>query len=234
VILPLLLAAAAATPEAVPPEIARGMPPHQHVVQTLRADLNHDGRKEWIAVGEPDKAHDRGVLSVGIFEDVKGKPKLAFRQYLETKQATRAGAVVRDVPPVGQVVIVVAADPDADGNDSTFTLQIYGFHAGAYRQLLPEQPRFASQGGFTFEDRMKDAPGLELVVWTYLAGDGEATWDDHRYALDVFHFENGKWVGQDRRTFTDESFPTFEAAAKGLGIQGADLRRQIPRVAEVP
>lgn len=234
--LPLLLAAAtaAAAAPADPPEIAQGLPPGQKLVQTLRADLDRDGREEWIAVGEPARARDCGVVSIAIFDAVKGKPHLVFRQYFETKQASRAGAIVRDVPPVGRVVVLVAADPDFVGNDSTFALQLYGWRRHAYRPLLPEQPRFTSQGGFTFEDRKKDAPGEELLIWTYLEGPGEATWDEHRYALNVFHFENGRWVGQDQRTQTDESYPTWEAAAKGLGIHGPDLRRQTPRVAEVP
>lgn len=233
-IFPLLLLAASAAEPAPPAGLQEGLPPGQKLVQVLRADLDRDGREEWIAVGEPAKARDRGVLSIAIFEVVKGKPKLAFRQYLETKQASRAGAMVRDVAPVGPVVVLVAADPDPVGNDSTFTLQIFGHHRGAYRPLVPEQPRFASQGGFSFEERMKDAPGQELVLWTYLAGPDEATWDEHRYALQVFHFENGRWVGPDRRTHTEETYPSWEAAAKGLGIQGTDLRRQMPRVAEVP
>ncbi len=233
-ILALLLAATAADP-GPPPEIAKGLPPGQKLVQTLKADLDRDGRDEWIAVGEPEKSRDRGVLSIAIFRQAKGKrPQLAFRQYLEAKQATRAGAIVRDVPPVGKVVVFVAADPDPVTADSTFTLQIYGWERKEFRALLPEAPRFTSQGGFTFEDRKRDAPGQEVVVWTYLAGEGEAVWDEHRYALHVFHFENGRWVGEDRRIHTAESYPSWEAAAKGLEIQGTDLRRQMPRVAEVP
>jgi hypothetical protein len=242
VIVPLLLAAAAAAaPPAAPaaeppppPEIAEGILPEQRLVQVLHADLDRDGHKEWIAIGEPMKPKDAGKLSIAIFDEVKGKPRLQFREYVMTKQCIRAGAIVRDVPPAGPVVVFVAADPDRVANDSTFTLQIYGKRKGHYQNLLPEQPRFASQGGFSFEDRKRDTPGLELVVWTYLLDEGEDITSPHRYALNVFHFQGGRWVGQDRRTHSEEKYASYSAAAQGLKIKNPDLRRQIPRIDEVP
>lgn len=227
-------AGAAEIPKAYHKDLQAGLGRDQVLVQTLEADLNHDGKPEWIAIGEPER-QPADHVSIAIFEKPKGKaaPELIFGQRLVLQGAQKAGAVVRDIPPIGKSVVLVAAVPSKTG-DSMFLAQIYGWHEDGYKPMIPDGIDFRSQGGFSIEDVDPKVKGDEIVSWTWIPGKNEQLFDLHQYAYRIHRFDGLRFVGPDRESRTGEKLPNPDAAAKVAGAKKPDLRRQIPRVAEVP
>ncbi len=225
---PVVLAAAAPDPlAAVSHELPRG----QHAVQVLDADLDGDGKPERIAVGEPDAATP-GHVSIAIYDPSVKPHALRFAQRLSAPGLSRAGAAVVDVDGVGPVVVLVGAAPAA--GDSRFAVQLYGWQKTRFRPLVPEPIELRSQGGFAIEDVEPGKPGDELLAWTFLRGEGEQLHDQHVYAYRRWRFDGIRFVGEPRESRTDGKMPDAEAAGRAAGAKGGDLRRRIPRVAEVP
>ena len=206
----------------------------QQIVQTLTGDLDGDGKPEWIAIGEPTTRRDPHV-SVAIFEPAKGKtpPKLRFSQWLEGQSLRRAGAAIRRVAPLGNVLVLVASNAARTG-DSQFVAQIYGWNGKTFRPMVPEVIDFRSQGGFSIEDVDPSTKGDEIVAWTYLPGPDEQLFDLHRYAYKVYRWDGIRFVGPDHESRTPGKLANPEAAGTFVGAKKGDLRRQIPRIAEVP
>ncbi|WP_373044918.1 hypothetical protein [Vulgatibacter sp.] len=229
-----LPAAAAEVPKKWHASMQEQMLRDQKLVQTLTGDIDGDGKEEWISVGEPTGKLANNV-SIAIFEPAKGKqpPKLRFAQRLQGKGLERAGAVVRKISPIGNGVVLVGAAPSQVG-DSDFTLQIYGWNGKMFRPLVPEIIDFRSQGGFSIEDVDPSTPGDEVVAWTYLRGDREQLFDQHHYAYVIYRWDGIRWVGPQRESQSPEKLPGPEAAGRLAGAKKGDLRRQMPRVAEVP
>jgi hypothetical protein len=210
------------------------MPRGQKLVQTLTGDIDGDGKPEWIGVGEPTAKRDKFV-SIAIFAPAAGKaePKLRFSQWLELDNAKRAGAVVRKLAPLGNVVVLVASTAARTG-DSQFIAQIYAWNGKRFRPMVPELLDFRSQGGFSIEDVDPSTKGDEIIAWTYVLGPNEQLFDLHRYAHKVYRWDGIRFVGPDRESRTAEKLANPEVAGRAVGSKLGDLRRQIPRVAEVP
>jgi hypothetical protein len=236
-VLPLLLAAAPAAPS-IPDkwdaDLQAALPAGQRLAQKLVGDLDGDKKPEWVAIGEPAPGRD-GQVSIAIFAPPqgKGKPTLRFSQWMNVERATQAGAVIRNVKPVGPAVILVAAVPDP-GGDSVFRVNVYAYRGKDFRPLVPERLEFKSQGGFTFDDIDPESPGEELVAWTYLTEEGEQLYDYHRYAHVIFRFDGIRWARERREKRSTEKYPTPAAAAKAIGLKNEDIRKTVPRIAAAP
>ena len=206
----------------------------QKLVQTLTGDIDNDGKAEWIAVSEPT-AKRAEYVTLAIFEPAQGKnpPKLRFSQWLKADGAQRAGAIVKPVAPLGNAVVLVASTLSRSG-DNQFTAQIYAWNGKTFRPMVPEIINFRSQGGFSIEDLDPSTKGDEIVAWTFLPGENEQLFDLHRYAWQVYKWDGIRFVGPDRESQTDEKLANPEAAGRFVGSKKGDLRRQMPRVAEVP
>lgn len=236
-LLPLLLAATPAAKSAPIPahfdaDLAAGLPHGQVLVQKLVGDLDGDGKPEWVAIGEPKDAP--GQVSIAIFAPPKGagKPTLRFAQWLKLENGTRAGAVIRKVPPLKtNAVLLVAAAPSGD---NVYTANLYAFHGKDFRPLIPETLQFHSQGGFAIEDFDARYPGDEIVAWTFLPEEGEQLFDYHRYAWMTWHYDGIRWTNEVREKQTKEKFPDPAAAAKGIGLKTGDVRKTIPGIAAIP
>ncbi len=237
-LLPLLLAASpAGKPAAIPDrwdaDLEAGLPTGQVLVQKLVGDLDGDKKPEWVAVGA--SKGEAGTVSIAIFAPPAkgGKPTLRFAQWFKAPGVTVAGAVIRNIAPVGPAVVLVAGAPDPNG-DSSFFANVYAFRGNDYRGLVPEQLVFKSQGGFAIEDVDPQQPGAEIVAWTWLPEAGEQLYDYHRYAYLTWHFDGVRWVRDDREKQTAAKFPDPAAAAKAIGLKSGDLRKSVPNVAAVP
>jgi hypothetical protein len=237
-LLPILLAAAPAAKSAPIPDrfdadLQAGLPRGQVLAQKLAGDLDGDRKPEWVAVGEPKDAS--GQVSLAIFAPPKGagKPTLRFAQWLKLDGATRAGAVIRDLPPVGPAVVLVAAAPAPSG-DTVYTANVYALRGKDFRPLVPETLSFHGQGGFAIEDTDPRYPGVELVAWTYLTEDGEQLFDYHRYAWKTWHFDGVRWTDEVREKQTKDKFPNPAAAAKGIGLATGDARKSVPGISSLP
>jgi hypothetical protein len=235
-VLPLLLAAApaASIPDKWDADLQAGLPEGQVLVQKLVGDLDGDKKPEWVAIGEPRPGRP-GQVSIAIFAPPKGKgkPTLRFAQWMAAEKATKAGAVIRNVKPVGPAVILVAAIPDP-GGDSVFQVNVYAYRGKDFRPLVPEKLEFKSQGGFTFEDIDPKSAGEELVAWTYLTEEGEQLYDYHRYAHLVWRFDGIRWARDRRETQSAEKYPNAAAAGKAIGLKNPDIRKTVPGIAAVP
>jgi hypothetical protein len=116
--------------------------------------------------------------------------------------------------------------------DSRFVVQLYAHSRGQFRPLVPEPAEFRSFGGFGFADVDPAHEGEELVTVSRLLGADERVADPHRYELTRFSFDGRRFVSG-RTIRTPEPLPDAEAATRAAGLPG-DLRRALPRVAEVP
>lgn len=226
-------------PKAWHAAMADKLPTGQKLVQTLVGDLDGDGKDEWIGIGEPEGKSVLGV-SVAIFHPAQGKkpPELRFAQRLigeapEDRRPSVAGASVVRLSPIGQGLLVVAADPRRNGN-SRFIVQIYGTRGERFVPLVPEELDFHSQGGFAIEDLDPSTPGHEIATWTYVFGPDEQLFDRHRYRTQIYRWKGRRWVSPDYPDYTSEKLPSPADAARSLGVKGGDMRRLLPRVAEVP
>lgn len=226
-------ASAAEVPKKYEPELQKALPGGQKVVQTLVADLDKDGKPEWIAVGEPDSSS--GEVSVGIFTPAQGKkgPELRFAQGLRDRLLSTAGATVMDLPLAGKVVVLVGAAPVPSG-DSTFVVQMYGWTGSRFKPMIPERLTFRSQGGFAIEDVDPATPGKEIVAWSYERGEREQLHDHHVYEWNQWHWDGLRYTNWRENKKTETKMPNPDAAARAAGVKGGDLRRQMPRVATVP
>jgi len=206
----------------------------QKLVQTLVGDLDGDGRDEWIAVGEP-AGEPKHTVSVAIFSPAEGKqgPKLRFAQRVKENGLAVAGAEIRNVAPAGNVIVLAAAAPRADG-DSLFRVQMWGWDGKRFRPIVPEGIEFRSQGGFAIEDLDPSRKGDEIAVWTYQLGENEQLFDAHRYVTRIYRWDGLRFVAPDWPDRTAEKLATPDDAARLLGVKTGDLRRRMPRVAEVP
>lgn len=213
--------------------LGAGLPVGQRLAQTLVSDLDGDGKPEWIAVGEPiDRA---AGVSLAIFTPPAGKkpPELRFAQLLHERGLRLAGAEVMEVRPLGQAVVLVGAEPDKAG-DSRFVVDIYAWNGNAFRPMVPEIAEFRSQGGFSIEAGAPPYQGDELVVWTYRLGDDEQLYDRHFYEFKRWRWDGLRFKSETLETVTPEKLPDAEAARQAAGAKKPDLRRRMPRVAEVP
>lgn len=213
--------------------LAAGLPRGQRLVQTLEGDLDGDGKTEWIAIGEP-MGTPEGV-SIAIFAPPAkgGAPTLRFAQLLLGHGLQVAGAEVREVQPVGNVVVLVGAIPSRAG-DSRFRLELYGWNGESFRPLVPEEAEFRSQGGFSIEPGAPPYEGDEIVVWTYIPDPDELLYDYHHYSYRRWRFDGLRFVVESLASETDEKLPDPDAAGRAAGAKRPDLRRQMERVAEVP
>ncbi len=224
----LLLSIALAVAPPTPAALAHVLPSGQSIVQVLLADLDADGGAEGVAISEPSEG--AGEIVVTIL-DLSVKPAaVRFQQRLRGAGLARAGAVVRSVDPIGAVLVVVAAAPATA--DARFVVQLYAFSRGQFRPLVPEPAEFRSFGGFGFSDVDPARPGEELVTVRRLLGAGERVADPHRYEVDRFSWDGRRFVSG-RTIRPPELFPDAAAATRAAGLEG-DLRRELPRVAEVP
>ena len=239
-LLPLFLAAAPAgkgpaIPDKWDAALQAGLPAGQVLAQKLAGDLDGDGKPEWVAIGEP-KA-EPGQVSIAIFAAPKagGAPTLRFAQWLKVERATRAGATIRRVKPVGNVVVLVAAAPEP-GGDSAFLANAYAWikDRGDFRPMIPEELQFRSQGGFAIEDFEPATPGDEFVAWTYLPEEGEQLYDHHRYAWKVWRYDGLRWSSDVREKQSADKFADPAAAAKAIGLKTGDVRKTIPGIAAIP
>ena len=222
-------------PEAHHAALEEGLPRGQRLVQTLAGDLDGDGKPEWVAIGEPTGSG--GGVSVAIFRPAAGrrKPELRFAQLLQHPGIRVAGAEIRKVRPVGNVVVLVGATISRAG-DSIFRLELYGWNGEYFRPLVPEEATFRSQGGFSIELSYAPPPvdADEIVVWTYVPDPEEQLYDDHFYTYRRWRFDGLRFVVEDRTHYTETKQPNPAAAGRAAGAKEPDLRRRMERVAEVP
>lgn len=213
--------------------LGAGLPHGQRLVQILEADLDRDGKPEWIAIGEPEGAAE-GV-SVAIFSAPVGKapPQLRFAQVLQEQGIRVAGAEVMEVRPLGNVVVLVGADPSVVG-DSRFVVDVFGWNGKIFRPMVPETAVFRSQGGFSIEPGAMPYPYDELVVWSYRKGDDEQLYDRHHYEYRRWRWDGVRFKSETLESVTPEKIPSPEEAGIAVGAKKPDLRRRIVRVAEVP
>ncbi|HEY0840152.1 MAG TPA: hypothetical protein VGD74_08200 [Vulgatibacter sp.] len=213
--------------------LSAGLPNGQRLVQLLEADLDRDGKPEWIAIGEPDGAAE-GV-SIAIFSAPAGKapPQLRFAQVLQERGIRVAGAEVMEVRPLGMAVVLVGADPSV-GGDSRFVVDIFGWNGTIFRPMVPETALFRSQGGFSIEPGAMPYPYDELVVWSYVNGDDEQLYDRHQYEYRRWRWDGVRFKAETLETVTPEKIASPEEAGIAAGAKRPDLRRRIVRVAEVP
>ncbi|HWV39402.1 MAG TPA: hypothetical protein VN033_13110 [Vulgatibacter sp.] len=214
--------------------LGKGLPVGQRLVQTLVGDLDGDGKPEWIAVGEPTQRAAKGV-SLAIFRPAAGEkpPELRFAQLLQEPSLRVAGAQVMEVRPLGQAVVLVGAEPNRAG-DSRFVVEIYAWNGEAFRPMVPQIAEFRSQGGFSIEPGEPPYQGDELVVWTYRLGEDEQLYDWHFYEFKRWRWDGVRFKSETLETVTPEKLPDPDAARRAARAKKPDLRRQMPRVAEVP
>lgn len=220
--------ALAAAPAPKAEELAAALPRGQAIVQLFAAELDEEPGEETIALSEPTDG--QGELVVTIFDRSVQPAAVRFQQRIRGAGLARVGGVVRRVEPIGPVVVVVGAAPASV--DSRFVVQLYAFSRGQLRPLLPEPAEFRSFGGFGFADVLPSSPGEELVTVSRLLGPGERAADPHAYELLRFAWDGRRFVAG-RTIRTPVLLPDAVAATRAAGLSG-DLRRELPRVAEVP
>lgn len=231
--------AAGTVPERWHDEMQKQLPHGTRLVQTLAWDLDGDGVQEWIGIGEPDGTVPGG--SVAIFTAARGKkgPEMRFSQRVlgdlaeANQQPTVVGGVVMPMPPAGDALLVVGARPMINGN-SHFYVQAWAWNGERFRAIIPEQIAFRTQGGFAVADLDPKTEGVEVATWTFLHAPNEQLFDAHRYETKIYRWDGIRFTSPDWPTRTEERLASPAEAARTLGIQDGDLRRSIPRVAEVP
>lgn len=220
--------ALAAAPAPKAEELAAAMPRGQAIVQLFAAELDEEPGAETIALSEPTEGP--GELVVTIFDRGVKPAAVRFQQRIRGAGLSRVGGVVRRVEPLGPVLVVVGASPASA--DSSFVVQLYAFTRGQFRPLLPAPAEFRSFGGFGFADVVPGSAGEELVTVNRLLGPGERVADPHRYEVLRFAWDGRRFVAG-RTIRSPDLLPDAETANRAAGLPG-DLRRELPRVAEVP
>lgn len=213
--------------------LRKEMPRHQRPVQFLEGDLDGDGVKEWIVVGEAEEGGEYGP-SLSIFAPPKGGvgPELRWAQHMRDPELQVSGAMLSPMQPVGEVVVWVGAAPGSPGR-SRFVVQIVGWTGEDFRPFVPETAEFESHGGFAIVPSLPPRAVDDLLVWTELRGPGTLVWDGNLYVWRRWRWDGTRYAVQYGVEVTEGRYTDPEAAGREAGAPG-DMRRQIDRVANLP